>query len=27
MKQIEDMTIKLDEVSGTLDSLAKRFKV
>ncbi len=27
MKQIEDMTIKLDEVSGTLDSLVKRFKV
>ena len=27
MKQIEDMTLKLDEVSGTLDSLVERFKV
>jgi methyl-accepting chemotaxis protein len=27
MKQIEDMAVKLDEVSGTLDSLVKHFKV
>lgn len=27
MKQIEDMTLKLDEVSGTLDSLVECFKV
>ena len=27
MKQIEDMTVKLDDVSGTLDSLVKHFKV
>lgn len=27
MKQIEDMTLKLDEVSGALDNLVDRFRV
>jgi methyl-accepting chemotaxis protein len=27
MKQIEDMTFKLDEVTGTLDSLVEQFKI